>query len=207
MPEIEYFYSAQSSYAYLGSARFRSICAQAGRCIVHRPIDLDVVVPAAGSSEFSQRSDAFRTYFFNREVQRWSEFRQVPIKGRPTYHHHDVTLANCMLIAATERALDVDALTHAVMEAHWRYDADLADRETLRRVAESAGYDAVALLDEATLLPARSTYAANNAQAIERSVFGSPTYFLDGDMFYGQDRLELLERALIAPFRRAWSGE
>jgi len=63
------------------------------------------------------------------------------------------------------------------------------------------------LLDEATLLPARSTYAANNAQAIERSVFGSPTYFLDGDMFYGQDRLELLERALIAPFRRAWSGE
>ena len=52
---------------------------------------------------------------------------------------------------------------------------------------------------------AQATLAANTAEAIERSVFGSPTYFIDGDMFYGQDRLEQVERAISQPFAKVWS--
>lgn len=79
MPDIEYFYSAHSAYAYLGSARFLEIAKAADRNIVHRPVDLNEVVPAAGSTSFRERSDSHRQYFFSREIQRWSEERGAPV--------------------------------------------------------------------------------------------------------------------------------
>jgi 2-hydroxychromene-2-carboxylate isomerase len=207
MAEIEYFYSTHSSYAYLGSARFQAIARAAGRTIVHRPVELDEVLPGVGSTGFRERSEHYREYFFTREVQRWSEYRGVPVKGRPPNHHHDVTLSNSMVVAGALDGQDMDALSHALLQAHWRYHADLADRATLARVAGESGYDAEALLTAAATPAVREAYAANTREAIERHVFGSPTFFVDGDMFYGQDRLELVERALEKPFARTWSGE
>lgn len=203
---IEYFYSAHSAFAYLGSARFMEIAAAAGRTIVHRPVDLDQLVAAAGATPFRDRSRAYRRHFFNREIMRWSEERGVRIGGRPKYHDHDTTLSNCMLIAGVARGVNVDRLAHALLESHWRYDSDLADRATLFRVGAESGYDAAALLDSATAPDVVDAYAANTREAIERNVFGSPTYFADGDMFYGQDRLEMLERALATPYSQEWSG-
>jgi 2-hydroxychromene-2-carboxylate isomerase len=90
-----------------------------------------------------------------------------------------------------------------MLEAHWKDDADLADSASLERIARDAGYVGADLLEAAATPEAQATYEANTQEAIERSVFGSPTYFVDGDMFYGQDRLEMVERALKQPYRRA----
>jgi 2-hydroxychromene-2-carboxylate isomerase len=203
---IEYFYSAHSAFAYLGSARFMEIASAAGRRIAHKPVDLDRVVAAAGSTGFRERSDAYRSYFFNREIMRWSEERGARIQGRPRHHQNDTTLSNCMLIAGVLDGQDMDRLAHALLEAHWRYDADLADAGTLERVGNEHGYDASALLDAAGNAAVTKAYDANTREAIERSVFGSPTYVVDGDLFYGQDRLEMVERALERPYSREWSG-
>ena len=206
MADIEYFYTAYSSFAYLGSARFMEIARAARRRIAHRPIDLDEVIGAAGSSPFRGRSDAYREYFFVREIQRWSEERGAPVMGRPTHHYNDITLANCMIVAGVVEGIDVDGLAHGLLEAHWRYDADLADASTLSRIGREAGHDAQALLDAARSNAVRNAYEANTHEAIERSLFGSPSFFVDGDMFYGQDRLEMVERALRKPYPRDWSG-
>ncbi len=197
MTDIEYFYSAHSAFAYLGSARLMAIAAAAGRRLTHRPIDLQQVVAGAGSTPTRERTAAYRSYFFGREIQRWSEQRAAPVvTGLPTHHHNDTTLSNCAIVAGVLAGWDVDRLAHAFLQGHWRDDADLADAATLSRLAEDAGYDAQALLEAAVTPEVRSAYAANTREAIERSVFGSPTYFVDGDMFYGQDRLEMVERAL-----------
>ncbi len=202
MSEIEYFYAAHSAYAYLGSARLMAIAAAGNRRIVHRPVDLDRVVAAAGAGAFSKRSKAHVNYYFGREIARWSEHRNAPVLGRiPTHHANDTTLANGMLIAGLEQGHNIDGLAHALLQAHWLDDADLADRDTLAAIATRAGYDATALLDAALSDAVQAVYAANTAEAIERSVFGSPTYFVDDDMFYGQDRLEMVERALTRPYR------
>ncbi|MEL0018327.1 MAG: DsbA family protein, partial [Rickettsiales bacterium] len=101
--------------------------------------------------------------------------------------------------------VDVDALAHRMLEAHWRDDADLADPGTLSRLAREAGIQAPEMLLAAATSPeVAAIYEANTAEAIERSVFGSPTYFVDGDMFYGQDHLELVARALKQPFQGVW---
>jgi 2-hydroxychromene-2-carboxylate isomerase len=87
-----------------------------------------------------------------------------------------------------------------MLESHWRDDADLADEATLVELGKRAGLDPIPLLDAASSDEVQAIYEANTREAIARSVFGSPTYFVDGDMFYGQDRLEMVERALRQPY-------
>lgn len=194
---IEYFYSAHSAFAYIGSARLAEIASRSRRRLLHRPIHLSPVVQAVGGKSFRQRSREHVRYFFGREIERWAAFRGVPIIGfRPTHHDADMTLASSLLIAAQDLKQDVDRLAHCVLEAHWRDDADISDRSVLRALAVSAGMEADALLTAAGSPGVREVYESNTAEAIERSVFGSPTYFVDGDMFYGQDHLELIEHAL-----------
>ena len=197
MSYIEYFYSAHSAFAYLGSARLTAIAGAAGRRIVHRPVDLNRVLEGAGSAPFSKRTPAQRAYFFGTEIQRWSRYRNAPaMDGRPTHHDNSMALAHGMLIAAMEQGIDVDRLAHAMLEAHWRDDADLADRATLAGLGRTVGVDSETLLEFALAPEIQAIHAANTEEAIARSMFGSPTYFVDGDMYYGQDRLELIEHAL-----------
>lgn len=202
MPTIEYFYAAHSAYAYLGSAKLMEVATEAGATIIHRPNDLRKVVPAAGSTPTSERTKAHRDYFFGREIQRWSEHRNAPWLGRrPTHHDNDITLPNCFLIAAVEAGNNIDRLAHALLEAHWRDDADLADSATLVKLAEGVGLDGESILATSGDAAIAARYADYTQEAIDRSVFGSPTYFVDGDMFYGQDRLELVARALKQPYK------
>lgn len=198
---IEYFYAAHSAFAYLGSKRFMEIAAKAGRQIVHRPVDLRLVVARAGSVPFGERSKAHYEYFFGREISRWSQERGAPVLGYvPTHHQNDIGLPNCFLIAGTEQGLVIDELAHRLLEAHWKEDADLADRATLARLGRETGVDPAPLLEAADSPEIRAIYDRYTQEAIDRHVFGSPTYFVDGDMFYGQDRLEMVERALVKPY-------
>ena len=113
-----------------------------------------------------------------------------------------MALGNGLIIAAAEAGEDVDQLSHLILQAHWRDDADIACAETLGGLVRSMGLDAETLLQAAMSGPVQTLHQSYTQEAIDRSVFGSPTYFLDGDMFYGQDRLEMLERALTRPFKR-----
>jgi 2-hydroxychromene-2-carboxylate isomerase len=205
MPVIEYFYSAHSAFAYLGSARLMEVAKASGRTIDHRPNDLRRVVQESGAIAFPERTPNHVAYFFGREIERWSEERSAPVMdGTPTYHSNDIQLPNCMLIAGLLDGQNIDALAHGMLEAHWRDDADLADAETLARIATASGYQAAPLLDQALSDEAIKVYEENTEEAIARSTFGSPTYFIDGDMFYGQDRLEIMERALRTPYQGSW---
>ena len=205
MPEIEYFYSAHSAFAYLGSARFMAIASAAKRRIVHKPMDLLQVIEANGIGSAYGRPAHHIAYFFGREIERWAEAREAPVLGRrPTHHDNDMTLANCMLIAGQVRGVEIGQLAHGMLEAHWRDDADLADRDTLARIGDQLGLEPAPLLEAALSADVQATYAQNTVEAIERLVFGAPTYFVDGDMFFGQDRLELVERALQRPFAGNW---
>lgn len=204
MAEVDYFYSAHSAYAYLGSARFMEIAKAAGRTIVHKPIDLNRAMASFGSSAFRERTVKQRDYFFRREMERWAEFRGVVMPGRPSNHHHSPDLANRMLIAARQAGETIDALAHRMLEAHWAEGADLADADVLVGIAGDVEMDGHRWLEAAASAEAVAEYAANTDEAIARNVPGSPAYFVDGDMFYGQDRLELVARAMEKPFRDTW---
>jgi len=198
---IEYFYSTHSAFAYLGAKRLAEICTAHDCRLFHRPFELSPVVEAAGGLSFAGRTQAHVDYFFGREIERWAEYRGVPvIAHRPTYHDNALHLSSGMLIAAEQAGLDVDALSFAMLQGHWHDDIDLANPEHLAQVARAVEIDPAPLLMAAMTPNVQAVFQANTREALARGVFGSPTYFVDGDMFYGQDHLELLERALVRPF-------
>jgi len=204
MKTIEYFYSAHSGYAYIGSRLLMETAKTAGARIDHRPMDLRAVIAKTGPGSHNTRTPERRAYFSGRAIERWAEYRGVGILARPTYHDHEIATSNGMLIAGILNGTDIDALAHRFLEAHWRDDADLADKDTLAQLARDVGLDPAPLLAAVGSPEVAAAYDANTQEAIERSVFGSPTYFVDGDMFYGQDHLELVARALEKPFKGTW---
>lgn len=208
MTELIYYYSAHSAFAYLGSTRLMKMCATHGLALVHRPIPLSPVVEAQGSLPFRARTQAHVDYFFGREIERWAEVRDVPVMpARPTFHDADYTLASGMILALGDQGAQVDEMSHALLQAHWRDDLDLSDTVALAALAQSLGHDGAKLLDIAQSGAVRAQYQANAQEALAADVFGSPTYVLNGESFYGQDRLEMLERAITTPFAPTqWSN-
>lgn len=206
MAKVHYIYSAHSAFAYLGSKAFAEICAGNGVIPIHKPILLSPVVEAQGSLPFRDRTQPHVDYFFGREIERWAEWREVPVlKCRPTYHDADYSLASGMILALGDRGPAVDAMAHAILEAHWVRDADLSNPMQLAQVAAQLGHDPQSLLARAASKEVQAQLQGNTAEAIQFGVMGSPTYIVDGDAFYGQDRLDHVERALQTPFApSAW---
>ncbi len=205
MAEIEYYYSAHSAFAYLGSARLMEIVAAGGHTIIHKPYDLRHVLKVIKTQSFAERSKAHLDYYFGREIERWSEYRNAPVgTENPTHHAKDFIFANRILIACIQQGFDVNPLAHRMLVSHWRDDSDLSDEATLAALTAECGFNAEALMALARTDEIGAIHDTNTQEAIDRSVFGSPTYFLNGDMFYGQDHLEMLERALTKPFAGKW---
>lgn len=203
MATIDYFYSVRSVYAYFGSKRIAALARRFGRTLQHRPVDLSRVVPAAGSLPFSQRSATLRAYQFGRELERWSEWLDLPVIIEPKHHYGDRDLPSGLVLVAQQQGEDVDALSDAILTALWRDDRDIADRDVLSQIAESVGIDAAPLLDRALAPETMAEFVASTDEAIRIGVLGSPTYVVDGELFYGQDRLMFVERHLERPFGTA----
>jgi len=203
MATIDYYYSVRSVYADFGSKRIIALARRFGRTLRHRPIDLSRVVPAAGSLPFGQRSTTLRDYQFGRELERWSEWLGLPVIVDPVHHYGDRDLPSGLVLAAQQAGCDVDALSDALLAALWRDDRDIADRSVLTDIAASVGIDAVPLLERALAADVQASFEASTLEAMRIGVLGSPTYVVDGESFYGQDRLMFVERQLERPFRPA----
>jgi len=201
MLTIEHFYSAHSAFAYIGHQRLLDLCKVRRVRLIHRPFDLYPVIASSRVSHFRGFTPNYVNYFFGREIERWAQFRGVDILDhRPTHHDNSLKLSNGFLIAAAQAGRDVDALSFAILQAHWRDDIDLADPEALRRVATSIDPETERFLAQAMTKDVQAAHIQNTNEAIARGIFGSPTYFLNGDMYYGQDHLELMDHAFDNPY-------
>lgn len=203
MKTIEYYYSTRSVFAYLGAARIVDLAERFGRRLVHRPIDLSRLLEGLGGVPFERRNEAQRRHLFGREIEHWGEFLGIPVLVDPAHHYGDRALPSGFVIAAQRRGADADRLHIEVLTALWRDDRDIANADVLAGLARRAGFDPEPLLDAALTSGVQDEFARNTEDAIAKGVLGSPTYFVDGDMFYGQDRLMMVERALERPFAPA----
>lgn len=201
MKTIDYYYSTRSNFTYIGAARLNALAATYGRTIVHRPILLSKTMPAIGGMQFGERPTMLRHYAMV-DALRCAEAHGVEILREPIHHMGPVELPSGIVIAG-QRAVgrgepgDVDRLSLLVLEALWRYDRDIADAEVVADLVAQAGYgDPKALIDEAMTDSVQAELERNCGEAIIRGVIGAPTYFVDDENFYGQDRLDYVERAL-----------
>ena len=193
---VDYYFTPISPYVYLGHARFVAIARRHGASIAVKPINLGQVFPVSGGLPLSKRAPQRQAYRLV-ELKRWSHFLQVPLNLQPTHFPVSADLAARWVLAALEQSVDVALdLAFAQGRALWAEDKDLADGPTLAAIATSQRLDAAALEERANAPDIAMRYAVLTQEAIDRGVFGAPTYVCGGELFWGQDRLDFLDRAL-----------
>jgi len=192
----EYYFAPHSPYVYLGHARIVGLAKQYGVQILLKPFDLSKVFGISGGLPLAKRAPQRQAYRLQ-DLQRWSDFLQLPMNLQPTYFPVHSDEAAKLIIAAqlahgTEAALE---LTGAITRAVWAEEKNIADTDTLIAIATALGHDGKTLLKSADTASVEAEFARFTDEAIAANVFGAPWYVVDGEGYWGQDRLDFVERA------------
>ena len=199
MPRIiDYFFSPMSPWTHFGHARLRAMARTHGATVRVKPIDFGRVFPVSGGLPLKQRPMQRQLYRMS-ELKRWRDHLGIPIRLEPRFFPAPTDLAAKLIISAavagTEAQLD---LAGACLRACWEEDRDIGDAVTLQAIATGVGLDGPGLLAAAQGDAAKAAYDALTEEAIALNVFGAPTYLIDGEIFWGQDRLDFVERKLAS---------
>jgi 2-hydroxychromene-2-carboxylate isomerase len=200
---IRYFFSLHSPWTYLGHALFHEIVRRHGCAVDYRPMPLRSVFDETGGLPLPKRHPVRQRYRLV-ELQRWRERRGLPLVLEPKHVPFDPSLADRVAIAIFAGKGDPAGFCADVMAGVWAREEDMRMPEAIRACAERAGFDGAALLAQAETGLVRQRYEATLSEAVAAGVFGAPSYVLDGEVFWGQDRLELLDSALASgrlPYR------
>ncbi len=194
---IDYYFSLISPWTYLGHERAVALAQAHGAQLVPHPIDVGRVFAATGGLPLAQRAPERRAYRLL-ELRRWRDHLGIPLVLEPRHFPADERLAAGMVYALRESGGDALALAGALLRAVWAEERDIAERTTLLEIAAGIGADGPALLAEAEAGRWDRPRERETREAIEQGVFGAPSYRLGEELFWGQDRLEFLDRALAA---------
>ena len=193
---IDYYFAPISPFVYLGHNRFVAIARKHGATIAVKAINLGEVFPVSGGLPLSKRAPQRQAYRLL-ELKRWSDYLDISINVQPRFFPVNGDLAAAWILAAQEQGVvQALTLTGAVGRAIWEQERDVAAESTLMEIASELRLDAVALARRAGSAEIVARYKALTQEAIDRQVFGAPTYVYRDELFWGQDRLDFLDRAL-----------
>lgn len=195
---IDYYFTPQSPWTYLGHQRFVQIASAAGAAVRVLPVDFGKIFPISGGLPLGQRAPQRQAYRLV-ELQRFSEHLQLPINRQPKYFPVGGDPAARLITAVNQHdgSAAALALAGAIFRAVWVEERDIASAQVLAEILQAAGRDA-ARLAQSQAPEVQQLYEANTQQAIDAGVFGAPSYVVAGEIFWGQDRLDLLEKKLAA---------
>ena len=194
---IDYYFAPNSPWTYLGHARFAAIAKAAGATVRVLPIDLGgKVFPISGGLPLAKRAPQRQAYRLM-ELKRFSGYLNAPLTLQPKYFPVNSDDA-ARLITAVDLHDRTDAamqMTGAVLAAVWAQERNIADAKVLAELLKECGLSAQRL-EQSYSQAVQERYEANTQQAIDKGVFGAPSYVIDGEIFWGQDRLDFVERKL-----------
>ncbi|MCP1198622.1 2-hydroxychromene-2-carboxylate isomerase [Notoacmeibacter sp. MSK16QG-6] len=202
---VDYYFSSISPFSYLGH---ETLCAVADRMKVtlrYLPVDLGIVFPAAGAVPLAQRSDARKRYRLV-ELQRIAEMRDVSINPQPAHFPTDPSLADRVVIALVERDLEPRHFMLETFRALWIREQDIGNEDVVASILTACDLPSDELIGEARSEGVSQRRKEYSEQAVALGVLGVPTYVLNGELFFGQDRIEYLESALMTA-RAPYTGE
>jgi 2-hydroxychromene-2-carboxylate isomerase len=204
---MDCFYSLSSPWAYLGGPQLEDIVRRYHVKLVLKPYDFQAVVPHTGGIPLKTRPEARRSYHAL-ELARWRDYLGLPLNLEPAHYPKGVAAdpnwnkyAGWMVIAAQNlheagQGPHPFALSHALLRALWAEERDTSQAEVRVAVADENGYDGKRLRALEQASTTQASYRAFSDEAISTGVFGAPTFVIDGERFWGQDRLLFVERTL-----------
>ncbi len=194
---VDYYFVPQSPWAYLGHQRFQNILKKSGASVRVMPFDLGgKVFPISGGLPLGQRAPQRQAYRLT-ELARFSKWLGAPLHLKPTFFPVSGDDA-AKLIIAVDMAVGADAamnISGAILSAVWSQQRNIADEKTLMELLHEQQLPA-ACLEQSYSQAVHERYESYTQMAIDAGVFGAPSYILAGEIFWGQDRLDFVERAL-----------
>ena len=194
--QLDYYFVLNSPWSYLAARQLDGLRTRTGAALRLRPVLLAKLFSATGGQLLRDRSPARQAYRLQ-EITRWSKWLGVPMHPQPAHFPVDEGLAVGCVLAALDADLDALALTVALGRALWTGNLDIADEAVVGGVLAATGLPA-SLLTEARAPQHAATLVANTAAAIKAGVFGVPSCVVGEAVFWGQDRLDFVERALTS---------
>jgi 2-hydroxychromene-2-carboxylate isomerase len=201
--QIDYYFSLQSPWAYIGHKLFREVTHTHDVKVNHKPVVLVDLFSKTGGLPLMKRHPVRQRYRMV-ELQRWRDKRGLNFHLQPANWPFNARLADGLVIAAVEAGKDPDPFLRRAFAAVWEGQLNLADPATLAKMADDSGLAGKQLVERSAAEEISAAYEQNRQDALAADVFGSPVYVLDGEVFWGQDRIELLADALKsgrAPYR------
>jgi 2-hydroxychromene-2-carboxylate isomerase len=194
---VDYYVSLNSPWTYLGSARFDAMCAKHGADVTIWPVSFGDVFAVSGGLPLPKRAPQRQAYRMM-ELKRWRDHLGIPIQLEPKFFPSNEAPAAHAVIAVRESMGNAPAikLAHAVLKALWEQEKNPGDAATLDAIIASVGLDAATVTAMAADPAIAARREADTKMAIERGVFGAPSYVIDGEIFWGQDRVDFVERKL-----------
>jgi 2-hydroxychromene-2-carboxylate isomerase len=194
---VDYYFAPQSPWAYLGHQRLAEIVQRTGAAVRVMPIDLGgKVFPISGGLPLGQRAPQRQAYRLV-ELQRYGQFLNVPLNLKPKYFPVGGDDAARLIIAAdlAHGAAAAMAIAGAILAACWAQERNMADDKVLAELLHEQNLPA-SLLEQSHSQAVQVRYETDTQAAIDAGVFGAPSYVVNGEIFWGQDRLDFVERAL-----------
>lgn len=189
---IECFFDFGSPATYLAWTQLPLLAAKHNAKLIWRPMLLGAVFKATGNQ--SPAMNPAKGRYMLTDFQRYAKHYGVPMKFNPFFPINTMTLMRGAVALQDDPRFD--EYLYTVFTAIWVEEQDMGQPEVVASVLEKAGFDAPALLAQCSDEAVKEKLKANTEEAVTRGAFGAPTIYIDGEMFFGQDRLPMIEKAL-----------
>ncbi len=189
---VEFFFDYGSPSTFLAYTQLGRLEKNTGATVVHRPLVLGAVFKATGNT--SPLACAAKKKWMLTDLKRFAARYDVPFTMNPHFPLNTLALMRGAIVAGRESCLT--DYSDAVFKAIWEKEVDLSDPENIQDMLMAAGLEADMFMREVNDPAIKDKLKAVTEEAIERGVFGAPTFFVGDQMFFGQDRLDFVEEAL-----------
>lgn len=204
MAKLEFFYDYSSPWTYLAFARVEDVCRRAAAEIEWRPILVGGIFNTVNPTVYESRERPVpaKAAYLKKDLADWAAFQGLRILFPPSIFPVNSVKALRGALVALEHG-KISQYSTAVFSAYWGDDLDISRDDVLESLVQRVGIDPVEFFDKIARPAYKDRIRANTEECVRRGGFGSPTLFVGDSMFFGNDRLELVERALTAQRRRA----
>lgn len=192
---IDYYFFSASPFTYLGHDAIRDVAKAHGAELNYKPVNLFDVWEVSGAVPPPKRPPVRQRYRLV-EIERIAAFRGLPVNPKPAHFPVDATLADLTVAALVDDGVDAGDYMASLFRAVWADEKNIADEAVLAELLSQHGQDASAVLEKAKSEPVAAIRAQNTKDAVASDAVGVPAYVLNGEVFWGQDRVEHVAHAL-----------
>ena len=192
---LDYYFATPSPWSYLATPRIIELEKKYELKINWKPCNIMEIFAKNGTAAVKDRPQPVQ---LNRltELKRWSEYLAMPLTIKPKFFPVDPTLSQKIIIAVQNNNINPSDITFSFMKAVWAEEKDISNEETIKEICKESNLDFSSIIEQAKSDEVNNQYIKNKEEAIQNNVWGAPTFIYNNELFWGQDRIEFLERAI-----------